>query len=105
MHKLKDEIGVSPSADKEFCALVFVALSPDVYHNPERIGGSLAKYREVESIDVVAGKWGLMLRIRARDKDRFYDFIKRIVCNKNGIVKTNCIVSLKQIKPIRERTW
>jgi len=52
MYKLKDEIDVSPSADKEFCALVFVALSPEAYHNLERIADSLAKFGEVESVVV-----------------------------------------------------
>lgn len=102
MRKHKDKIDVNQSADKEFCALVFVALSPDAYHNLEGIADSLAKYREVESVDVAAGKWELMLKIRTRDKYRFYDFLKKIVCNKNGIIKTNCIISLKQVKPIRE---
>ena len=100
MYKLKDKIDVSPSTDREFCALVFVALSPEAYHNPERIADSLAKFREVESVDVVAGKWGLVLKIRTPGKDRFYDFLKKIVCKEDGIVKTYCIVSLKQIKPI-----
>ena len=100
MYKVKDKIDVSPSADKEFCALVFVALSPEAYHNLERIADSLAKFREVESVDVVAGKWGLVLKIRTTGKDRFYDFLKKIVCKEDGIVKTYCIISLKQIKPI-----
>jgi len=100
MYKLKDKIDVSPSTDREFCALVFVALSPEAYHNPERIADSLAKFREVESVDVVAGKWGLVLKIRTTGKDRFYDFLKKTVCKEDGIVKTYCIISLKQIKPI-----
>jgi len=100
MYKLRDKIGVGLGADKEFCALVFVALSPDTYHDPERIADSLARYREVESVDVVAGKWGLVLKIRTKGKDRFYDFLKNIVCRENGILKTCCIISLKQIKPI-----
>ena len=100
MYKLNDKIDVSLSADKEFCALVFVALSPEAYHNLERIADSLAKFREVESVDVVAGKWGFVLKIRTTGKDRFYDFLKKIACKENGILKTNCIISLKQIKPI-----
>jgi len=100
MYKLKDKIDVSRSVDKEFCALVFIALSPDAYHNPERIANSLAKYSEVKSIDVVAGKWRLVLKIRTIGKDRFYDFLKKIVCKESGILKTYCIISLKQIKPI-----
>jgi DNA-binding Lrp family transcriptional regulator len=100
MYKLRDKIDVSRSADKEFCALVFVALSPDAYHNPEKIADNLAKHREVENVDVVAGKWGLMLKIRTKDKDSFYDFLKKKVCKENGILKTYCIISLKQVKPV-----
>jgi len=100
MYKFKDKIDVSPSPDKEFCALVFLALSPEAYHNPERIADSLAKFREVESVDIVTGKWGLVLKIRTTGKDRFYDFLKKIVYKENGIVKIDCIISLKQIKPI-----
>jgi DNA-binding Lrp family transcriptional regulator len=100
MHKIEDKIDARPSADKEFCALVFVALSPEAYHNIELIADSLAKSVEVESVDVVAGKWGLVLKIRTTGKDRFYDFLKKIVCKEDGIVKTYCIISLKQIKPI-----
>jgi len=100
MYKLKKKIDVSPNGNREFCVLVFVALSPEAYHNLERIADSLAKFREVESVDVVAGKWGLVLKIRTKGKDRFYDFLKKIVCKEDGIVKTYCIVSLKQIKPI-----
>jgi DNA-binding Lrp family transcriptional regulator len=100
MYKLKDKMNATLSADKEFCALVFVALSPEAYHNLERIADSLAEFREVESVDVVAGKWGLVLKIRTTGKDKFYDFLKKIVCKEDGIVKTYCIISLKQIKPI-----
>jgi len=59
MYKRKDKMNVNPSADKEFCAFVFVALSPEAYPNPERIAESLAKYREIENVDVVAGKMGI----------------------------------------------
>jgi len=75
-------------------------LSPEAYHNPERIADNLAKYREVESVDVVAGKWGLVLKIRTKGQDKFYDFLKKRVSKENGIVKINSIISLKQIKPI-----
>jgi len=100
MYKLKDKMNVSLSADREFCALIFVALSPEAYHNLERTAGSLAKYREVESVDVVAGKWGLILKIRTKGQDGFYDFLKKIVCKENGVVKTNSMIFLKQVKPI-----
>lgn len=100
MYKLKDKMNVSLSADKEFCAFVFVALSPEAYRNPERIAESLAKYREIESVDVVAGKWGLVLRIRTKGQDKFYAFLRKTLCKEKGVVKTSSIISLKQVKPI-----
>jgi len=99
MHKLKDKMDASPSADKEFCALVFVALSPEAYHDPERIADSLAKYREVESVDVVAGRWGLVIKVRTKGQGKFYDFLKEIASKENGIVRTNSMICLKQVKP------
>ena len=100
MYKPKDETNVKLGTNKEFCALVFVALSPEAYHNPERIADNLAKYREVESVDIVTGKWGLLLKIRTKNQDKFYDFLKKRVSKENSIVKTNSIISLKQVKPI-----
>ena len=105
MYKLKDKIHTNPREDKEFCALVFVALSPEVYDNPEQIADNLAKFREVESVDVVAGKWGLVLKITTIDKDSFYDFLKKKIYKERGIMKINCVISLKKIKPIFYAQW
>lgn len=99
MHKLEDKAGSSCGECGGFCALVLVALSPNVYRDPEKIARILARYREVESVDIVAGKWELILQIRTKDQDTFYKFLKKAISGDNGIVKTSTIISLKRIKP------
>ena len=100
MRQLKDKTHTSLSANKKFRALVFVALSPDAYNNPEKIADILAKYEEVESADIVAGNWELALKIRTKDQNEFYDFLKKAIHKEKSIVKINSIISLKHIKPI-----
>jgi len=99
MHKLKKQGRVSLKECEGFCALVLVALSPNVYRDPEKIAQILARYREVESVDIVAGKWELTLQIRTKNQDAFYKFLKKVISEENGIVKTSSIVSLKRVKP------
>jgi Lrp/AsnC family transcriptional regulator len=80
-----------------FCAYVLITLSPDEYGNPERIGKELAKHPEIESVDVCTGDWELILKVRAKDQDSYYHFVKNIISRK-GIIKINTLLSLKQLK-------
>ena len=82
---------------EEFCVFVLINLSPDEYGNPERIGDDLAKHPEIESVDICTGDWELMLKVRVKNQDEYYDFVKNIISRK-GIVKTKSLVSLKQLK-------
>jgi len=81
-----------------FCAFVLIALSSDEYGNPERIASSLAKQSEVESVDILAGDWELLVKIRTRDQDEYYQFLKEVISKEKGIENTNSIISLKQVK-------
>jgi DNA-binding Lrp family transcriptional regulator len=81
-----------------FCAFVLIALSSDEYGNPERIANSLARHSEVESVDILAGDWELIVKIRARDQDEYYEFLKNVISKEKGIENTNSIISLKQVK-------
>ena len=81
-----------------FCAFVLIALSSDEYGNPERIASSLAKQSEVESVDILAGDWELLVKIRTMDQDEYYQFLKEVISKEKGIENTNSIISLKQVK-------
>ncbi len=80
-----------------FCIYVLISLSPDEYGNPEKIGKELAKHPEIESIDIITGDWEMILKVRVKDQDEYYNFIKNVVSRK-GIVKITSMTSLKQLK-------
>lgn len=81
-----------------FCTFILVALSASEYSSPEKIAGRLVKQKEIESIDVLAGEWELILKVRTKDQDDFYDFLKNVISKEKGIRKTKSIISLKQLK-------
>jgi len=84
--------------DEGFCTFILIALSSTEYADPERIARELARHKEVESVDILAGDWELIVKVRARDQDEYYDFLKKVISKEKGIENTNSIISLKQIK-------
>lgn len=80
-----------------FCTYVLINLSPDEYGNPEKIGKDLAKHSQIESVDIVTGDWELILKVRIKDQDEYYNFVKNVISRK-GIIKITSLVSFKQLK-------
>lgn len=80
-----------------FCVYVVMALSPDEYGNPERIGGDLAWHPQVESVDVCTGDWELIVKVRVKDHEEYFSLLKNVLSRK-GIMKIKSFTSLKQIK-------
>ena len=83
--------------DEGFCAFVLINLSPDEYGNPEIIANALAKHNQIESADIITGDWEMILKVRAKNQEEYYDLIKKVISRK-GIVKIKSLTSLKQIK-------
>jgi len=81
-----------------FCAFVLIALSPTEYGDPERIAANLSRQREVESVDIVAGEWELIIKVRTKDQDEYFNVVKNVISREKGIEKTLSIISLKEIK-------
>ena len=81
-----------------FCVFVLIALSPTEYGDPERIAAELAKHKEVESVNIVSGDWELIVKIRTRDQDEYFSFLKSVISRENGIEKSISLISLKEIK-------
>jgi len=73
-------------------------LSSSEYADPERIAKELARHKEVESIDILAGDWELIVKVRAKDQDEYYEFLKKVISREKGIENNSSIISLKQIK-------
>jgi len=84
--------------DEGFCAYILIALAPAEYSTPERIAKNLARYKEVESVDLVAGDYELIAKIRTKDQDEYYSFIRNVISKEKGLQKTKTMISLKQMK-------
>ncbi len=80
-----------------FCTYVLVNISHDEYTNPEKIARELTAFNEIESIDIVTGNCELVIKVRTKDIDEYYHFL-RTVLSRKGIVKITSLNSLKQIK-------
>ena len=83
--------------DEGFCAYVLISISANEYGNPERIGKELAKHAQIESVDICTGNWELILKVRTKDQDDYFNLIKNVISRK-GIKKIITITSLKQLK-------
>ncbi len=83
--------------DEGFCVFVLISLSPDEYGNPEKIGKDLAKHPEVESVDICTGNWEMILKVRVKDQDTYYNLVKNVI-SRRGINKIVSLTSLKQLK-------
>ena len=81
-----------------FCTFVLIALSSEEFADPERIASSLARHNEVESVDILAGDWELILKIRAGNQEGYFRFLKDVISKEKGIENTSSLISLKQIK-------
>jgi len=83
--------------EEGFCSYVLLNLSPEEYVNPERIGKELLSFPQIESIDIITGGWEMLIKVRTKDVDEFYQFVKNVL-SKKGIARTTSLVSLKQLK-------
>lgn len=81
--------------DEGFCVYVLINISPSIYDTP--IADELAKLEEVESADNVAGEWDVILKIRTKDQDEYYNILKKYI-SKKGVTRTLTLTTLKQIK-------
>ena len=79
------------------CTYIFINLSQEHYGDPEKIGKLLAKDSRVESVDICTGEYELIIKLRTKDIDEYYAFIKDAV-QKYKFRKTISMTSLKQIK-------
>jgi len=79
------------------CTYLLGNLGPEHYSNPEEVADDLAKHPNVESIDIVTGDYEVLIKLRTKDIDEYYEFVKYMV-KKYKFAKTYSITSLKQPK-------
>ncbi len=80
-----------------FCAYVFIKLTSKAGADPDKLLGEFARYEEVESADILAGEWDIILKIRTKNQDEYYKVLKNILA-REGVEKTTSFISLKQVK-------
>ena len=83
--------------DEGHCTYILINLSGEDYADPEKISKELAKDYRVESIDICTGDYELLIKLRTKDIDEYYEWIKEKV-KKYKLAKSYSITSLKQIK-------
>jgi Lrp/AsnC family leucine-responsive transcriptional regulator len=83
--------------DQGYCVFVLISLTPDEYGNPERIAKALSKIPEIESVDICTGDWEMVIKLRVKDIDAYYDLLKNVISRK-GVAKIKSLTTLKQLK-------
>jgi len=81
-----------------FCVYVLISLASKQYSDPENIARTLARQKEVESVDILTGDWELIVKVRVGSQDEYYDFLKKVIAKQEGIRKTKSMISLRHIK-------
>jgi DNA-binding Lrp family transcriptional regulator len=80
-----------------YTTYLFLDLNSEKYSDSELVLKELAKYTEIESIDICTGEYGIILKIRSESIEKYYLFIKKIL-KKYNFSKTLSVASLKEIK-------
>ncbi len=83
--------------DEGHCTYIFVNLSQENYGDPEKVAKEIAKDSRVESVDVVTGEYELLIKLRTKDIDEYYAWVKENV-KKFNFAKSLSVTSLHQIK-------
>jgi DNA-binding Lrp family transcriptional regulator len=83
--------------DEGFCVYLFIKLTAKAGADPDQIVGELARYEKVDSADVLAGEWDVVLKVRTKNQDEYYDVLKSIL-TREGIEKSTSVISLNQVK-------
>ncbi|MCJ7468971.1 Lrp/AsnC family transcriptional regulator [Candidatus Bathyarchaeota archaeon] len=81
-----------------FCVYVLISLASKQYSDPENIARTLARQKEVESVDILTGDWELIVKVRVGSQDEYYDFLKKVIAKQEGIRKTKSMISLRYLK-------
>jgi DNA-binding Lrp family transcriptional regulator len=83
--------------DEGHCTYILVNLAPEHYGEPEQIAKEIAKHPHVESIDIITGDYELIIKLRSKDIDEYYEFVKHAI-KRHGFAKVVSLTSLKQVK-------
>jgi len=83
--------------DEGHCTYLLINLPPDKYGDPEKVAYELALNPKVESVDICTGDHELIVKLRSKDVDDYYAWVKYTI-KKYGFIKIVSLTSLKQVK-------
>jgi DNA-binding Lrp family transcriptional regulator len=63
----------------------------------QKTADNLARYKEVASVDIIAGNWDLALEVKTKDQQELYLFLMKMISRESEIAKTDSLISLKRI--------
>lgn len=79
------------------CTYILANVSQKEYGEPEKVIKEMVKDPRVESIDIVTGGYELIIKLRSKDIDDYYAFVKEAI-KKYHFSKVVSLTSLKQLK-------
>src|SRR3989338_5933383 len=79
------------------CTYILVNLIREKYGEPEEVASQIAKDPRVESVDIITGDYEMIIKLRCKDIDEYYAFIKSAI-KQYGFSKSVSLTSLKQVK-------
>ena len=82
---------------KPYCAYVLINLSQENYWEPENVAKFIVEDSRIESVDVITGDYELLIKVRTKDIDEYYELLK-LMTKKYRFEKAITITSLKQLK-------
>lgn len=83
--------------DKGYCVYVMINLPIEDYSDPEKIAKELVRDDNIESVDICTWDFELVIKLRTKDVDEYYDWVKRN-SKRFNFKKILSITSLKQLK-------
>jgi DNA-binding Lrp family transcriptional regulator len=79
------------------CTYILANVGQKEYGDPEKVIKEMVKDPRVESIDIVTGGYELIIKLRSKDIDDYYTFVKEAI-KKYHFSKVISLTSLKQLK-------
>ena len=81
----------------EYEGYVLINLSDEAYNDPEHVAEGLAERELIESVAIVTGDYELLLRVRERSMNDYFDLLKTVMEN-NPIRDVKTISCLDVVK-------
>jgi DNA-binding Lrp family transcriptional regulator len=80
-----------------FCVYILLKLTAEAGAHPDVIANELARNKAIESVDLLAGEMDVIMKVRAKDQDEFYELLRSLLTRKE-IERSTSMISLRQIK-------